>query len=324
MKTLLALLLMIVLTPAAAYGQCVQAIATGGGYYAVYVDGTFVSQHSAERKAVERATNEKLAQPDAFVVYNHEGYSVRIEVDPACFSIEPVDPPVVDTLPEPPVDPPEPIGDTFTLVSSTATTATLQVTWADKGASAYLVVLRHGAFESGGPIDRQTVTGNAATFTISLIGEAWPISAWIEPSPWDAAIGSWTTGTLTLPAASPSTAAIETRVSDQMAWAPLDGATFVPRDSVPTEYFHWYAIADSASRVAIGADSVWVVESVAWNPETSRLMQLQANPPADGWSLNGFELLPPLDVLALASGGHVVCATYIGAPDECATITVSP
>lgn len=53
--------------------------ATGGGYYRVLVGGVEVSRHTAEREAVERAVNEKRAQPAAEVSYDHSAYAVRVD-----------------------------------------------------------------------------------------------------------------------------------------------------------------------------------------------------------------------------------------------------
>lgn len=55
-----------------------EVIAEGSGMYRVLVDGVQVSQHTSERKALKRALDEKLAQPEAEVFYEHD-YLVRIE-----------------------------------------------------------------------------------------------------------------------------------------------------------------------------------------------------------------------------------------------------
>lgn len=54
------------------------ATAVNSGYYRVFVDGVQVSQHNSDREANERACNEKEANPDMEVYYDHD-YKVVIE-----------------------------------------------------------------------------------------------------------------------------------------------------------------------------------------------------------------------------------------------------
>ena len=46
--------------------------ATGSGYYRVYVNGAFVSQHIAEREAAEKAMTAKIMNPNSDVRYTHD------------------------------------------------------------------------------------------------------------------------------------------------------------------------------------------------------------------------------------------------------------
>ena len=62
--------------------QTINLTAKNQGYYIVTVDGAKVSQHTAEREAVERAVNEKLAKPEAVVEYTHD-YRVVVTLEGA-------------------------------------------------------------------------------------------------------------------------------------------------------------------------------------------------------------------------------------------------
>lgn len=55
----------------------VEFTARGSGYYRVFVNGEQVSQHVAEREAVERAVNEAEDNPDATIYYDHD-YEVDV------------------------------------------------------------------------------------------------------------------------------------------------------------------------------------------------------------------------------------------------------
>jgi hypothetical protein len=54
--------------------------ATGSGYYRVYVDGEYYSQHITERIAIASAIQAKSENPDKDVWYDHE-YIVTIDGD---------------------------------------------------------------------------------------------------------------------------------------------------------------------------------------------------------------------------------------------------
>ena len=58
--------------------QTVTLTAKNQGYYVVSADGKDVSNHTAEREAIEKATNLKLANPAAVVQYRHD-YVVSVE-----------------------------------------------------------------------------------------------------------------------------------------------------------------------------------------------------------------------------------------------------
>ena len=57
----------------------IELTASGGGYYRVYVDGERVSQHTAEREAVESAGDYKRKNPTSEVYYDHD-YRVSVEL----------------------------------------------------------------------------------------------------------------------------------------------------------------------------------------------------------------------------------------------------
>lgn len=57
-----------------------------GRYYKVYVDGVYISQHTTEREALERASSEKFFNPDANVIYVHE-YEVDVGLSNAGYVI---------------------------------------------------------------------------------------------------------------------------------------------------------------------------------------------------------------------------------------------
>jgi len=71
----------------------IEATAVGQGYYRVFVGGQQVSQHIAEREAMESAGKQKQAKPSESVYYDHD-YRVNITL---------VDPPVIPPPPPPPV-----------------------------------------------------------------------------------------------------------------------------------------------------------------------------------------------------------------------------
>lgn len=91
--------------------SAIEANARGSGPYIVYVNGGEYSRHTAEREALENATEALEADPTAEVYYVHD-YTVDVTLVDAPTPVDPppVDPDPVDP-PTDPVDPPPPPAD---------------------------------------------------------------------------------------------------------------------------------------------------------------------------------------------------------------------
>lgn len=84
--------------------------AEGSGYYRVYVDGVEVSQHTTERKAIQRAMSEREANPEAVVLYDHD---YRVSVGAAEEVVEPEPEPEPEPTPDLADRPNEPDGQSI-------------------------------------------------------------------------------------------------------------------------------------------------------------------------------------------------------------------
>lgn len=70
----------------------VKLTAQNQGYYVVSVDGKDISNHTAEREAIEKAVNVKTANPKSVVKYRHE-YVVTVELTGTVATTPPPAPP---------------------------------------------------------------------------------------------------------------------------------------------------------------------------------------------------------------------------------------